>query len=441
MLKMNKLKLIIKREFLAKVRNKTFLVMTILSPLLVVGLGALVGYLSKMNQDSIKIIAYIDDSKLMTAEDFSHSKTIEYKDMSSVDIVIAKSQVEHGDFYGLLVIPQKDSITDIAKNIKFYSADPPGIMVISEVEVMVENRLNNIRLEKLGIDANVLDAAKINSDIKILSFSGEKSSKLIRGVKIAIGLSAGYMIMMFIIIYGAMVMRSVIEEKTSRIIEVIISSVKPFQLMMGKIVGTAFAGLLQFSIWGVILLILSIVATAMFGPDVTPIGAGSLPISEVAVLDTVAKTEMQIIIEELWRMPFVTLFFAFIVYFLGGYLLYSAIYAAIGAAVDNETDTQQFMLPVIIPLILGVYIGFASVVNEPHGTIATIFSMIPFTSPIVMMMRLPFGVPLWQIITSLIILILTFLMMVWFAAKIYRIGILMYGKKPTYKDIYKWLKY
>lgn len=438
---MNKLNLIIKREFFAKVRNRTFLVMTILSPLLVVGLGALVGYLSKVNQDSIKIIGYFDDSKLLLSKDFENSKTIEYQDLSNVDIVIAKSQVEHGDFYGFLYVPKKDSISNIATSIEFYSKEPPSLQVISEIERMVEHRLNHILLEKKGIDADALDDSKINPNIKILSFSGEKSSKLIRGVKIGIGLSAGYLIMMFIIIYGAMVMRSVIEEKTSRIIEVIISSVKPFQLMMGKIVGTALAGLLQFSIWGVILLILSIIATAMFGADTSPMDTGNLPIQEIDVLDTVVKSEMQIIIEELLRLPILPIFLAFTVYFLGGYLLYSALYAAIGAAVDNETDTQQFMLPVIIPLILGVYIGFASVVNEPHGTIATIFSMIPFTSPIVMMMRLPFGVPWWQILTSLLLLLGTFVLMVWFAAKVYRIGILMYGKKPTYRDIYKWLKY
>ncbi len=441
MRKMNKLKLIIKREFIAKVRNKTFLVMTILSPLLVVGLGALVGYLSKINEDSIKIIAYVDDSKLLLPEDFLNSKTIEYKDLSNVDLMIAKSQVEHGDYYGLLYIPQKDSLVDIVSNIEFYSKEPPGMQAVSEVETMVEYRLNHIRMRQLGIDADILEASKLNSNIKILSFSGEKSSKLIRGVKIAIGLSAGYMIMMFIIIYGAMVMRSVIEEKTSRIIEVIISSVKPFQLMMGKIVGTALAGLLQFTIWGIILIIMSVIATAVFGADATQVRPSSLAVQDIDVFNTVAKTEMQIIIEELLRLPILPLFFAFIIYFLGGYLLYSALYAAIGAAVDNETDTQQFMLPVIIPLILGVYIGFASVLNEPHGTIATIFSMIPFTSPIVMLMRIPFGVPWWQITISLLLLLFTFLLMVWFAAKIYRIGILMYGKKPTYKDIYKWLKY
>ena len=186
---------------------------------------------------------------------------------------------------------------------------------------------------------------------------------------------------------------------------------------------------------------ISLIASSFFGVDATAMHSANLPIQDVESIDLVTKTEIQIVISELLAMPLISLFFAFVIYFLGGYLLYSAIYASIGAAVDNETDTQQFMLPVMIPLVLGVYIGFASVISEPHGTIATIFSMIPFTSPIVMMMRIPFGVPWWQIVISLGLLIGTFLLMVWFAAKIYRIGILMYGKKPTYKDIYKWLKY
>jgi len=440
---MNKLKLIIRREFIAKVRNKTFLVMTILSPLLVVGLGTLVGYLGKLNQESVKTVAYIDASKTLKIEDFSNSKNLEYKDMSDVDLVIAKSQVENGDYYGLLYIPKKEDVDDIASNIEFYSKDPPGFQVVSEIENMVNYRLNHIKMKRIGLDADKLEASKIDSNIKILSFSGEKSSKLVRGVKMVIGASAGYLIMMFIIIYGAMVMRSVIEEKTSRIIEVIISSVKPFQLMMGKIIGTALAGLLQFTIWGVILFAISFIASHIFDVDTMAVHSTStnLPIHNVESMDLVAKTEVQIIIAELLSMPLVSLFFAFIVYFLGGYLLYSAIYASIGAAVDNETDTQQFMLPVMIPLVLGVYIGFASVISEPHGTIATVFSMIPFTSPIVMMMRIPFGVPWWQIAISLTLLIGTFLLMVWFAAKIYRIGILMYGKKPTYREIYQWLKY
>lgn len=233
-----------------------------------------------------------------------------------------------------------------------------------------------------------------------------------------------------------MVMRSVIEEKTNRIIEIIISSVKPFQLMMGKIIGTSLAGVLQFVIWAIVGTILFFVASVFFGMEMSSPTAEMASASGGDFMSTA-----QLYIGEIKNLPLVTLFISFLVYFIGGYFLYSSIYAAIGAAVDNETDSQQFLLPIIMPLILGVYIGFFSVLSEPHGTIATVFSMIPLTSPIVMLMRIPFGVPWWQILISLIILFATFFLVVWFAAKIYRVGILMYGKKPTWKELYKWLKY
>ena len=287
---MNKLKLIIKREFIAKVRNKTFLVMTIMSPLIVVGLGLLIGYLSKDSDDNIDVIAYIDEAAILSKEDILDTKAIRYEDFSSVGVEVAKSLVENGDYYGLLVIPKKNSIVDIADNIEFYSEKSPSMSLVSSVEMMVENRLNHIQFEQLGIDIDELNASKINSDIKILNFTGEKSSKLIRGVKIAIGLSAGYMIMMFIIIYGAMVMRSVIEEKTSRIIEVIISSVKPFQLMMGKIIGTALAGLLQFSIWGIILLIIVLVSSSILGVSPTEVTSVNMPIQDIEAMSPVLKS-------------------------------------------------------------------------------------------------------------------------------------------------------
>ena len=245
--------------------------------------------------------------------------------------------------------------------------------------------------------------------------------------------------MMFIVIYGNMVMRSVIEEKTSRIIEIIISSVKPFQLMMGKIIGTSLAGILQFLIWAILGMTAMFVMSTIFGVQM---GASSGMKDQVV---QTAQTEMagtiQLYIKELWNLPIATILLSFIIYFIGGYFLYSSFYAAIGAAVDNETDSQQFLLPIIMPLILGVYIGFFTVMNDPNGAVATVFSMIPLTSPIVMMMRIPFGVPWWQIAISMILLFTTFLGVVWFAAKIYRVGILMYGKKPTWKELYKWLKY
>ena len=438
---MRKLKLIIYREFIAKVRNKTFLVMTILSPVLLVVMGALIGYLGKINQEEVKVIAYLDASELFQEEDFKNTESVTYLDFSDDEYEVAKTKVDLSNYYGLLYIPKKDSVKEIASNVEFYSKNSPNIILVNSLENKIEKRLQTIRMAELGIDVYKLNKSKISADINLMDFEGEKSSKLINSMKIGIGMSAGYMIMMFIIIYGSMVMRSVIEEKTSRIIEVIISSVKPFQLMMGKILGTAFAGLLQFAIWGILLLIISVVVSSIFGVNTMDIQGINVSVDQAAAMQEMTKSDVQLVFEELRSLPIFTMFFSFVIYFIGGYLLYSAIYAAIGAAVDNETDTQQFMLPVIIPLVLGVYIGFASVISDPHGPISTIFSMIPFTSPIVMLMRIPFGVPWWEIVISLLLLIGTFILMVWFAAKIYRVGILMYGKKPSYKELYKWLKY
>jgi len=246
---------------------------------------------------------------------------------------------------------------------------------------------------------------------------------------------------MFIIIYGNMIMRSVIEEKTSRIIEIIISSVKPVQLMLGKIIGTSLAGITQFVIW-IILggLALSIIS-AIFGINMAEVQTPQQEIMQEAIQSGAADAKIQSVMIAFYNLPMANLLIAFVLFFIGGYLLYSSLYAAIGAAVDNETDTQQFMLPILMPLILAVYVGVFTVIEDPHGTVSTVFSFIPLTSPVVMLMRIPFGVPIWQQLVSLLLLIGTFMFTVWFAAKIYRVGILMYGKKPSYKELFKWLKY
>ena len=439
---MNKLKLIIRREFLAKVKNKSFIMMTFLSPLLMVGIGFLVFFLSKKNDEKVKKIVYVDAYKLFTKDDFKDTKTIHYQDYTELGIEETKKKVEAGNYYGVLYIPKKDSLEILAKSIEFYSKESPSLSVIDGLENKIESRLRNLKLDNFGIDLAKIKASKISAAIKMYNFSGEESSKLINGLKIGVGAIAGYMLMMFVMIYGTSVMRSVIEEKTSRIIEVIVSSVKPFQLMLGKIVGNASAGLLQFFIWGVILLILSIVSSSVFGVDMTEVQASRLSPEQIAAMkDASGNGTMETIIQEFFRLPLITIFLLFIFYFLGGFFLYSSLFAAVGAAVDNETDTQQFMLPIMLPLILGVYIGFATVINDPHGPISTVFSMIPFTSPIVMLMRVPFGVAWYEIAISMALLLCTFVFMVWMAAKIYRVGILMYGKKPTYKDLWKWLKY
>ena len=439
---MSKLKLIIQREFIAKVRNKSFIIMTFLSPLLMVGMGALIFFLTKQNEGKLKEIVYVDDSGLFTKDHFKDNKTIKYLDLTKLGFEETKKQVEKGSYYGVLYIPKKDSLEILAKSIEFYSKESPGLSVIENIEKNINNRLRNIKMTQLGIDLAKIKASKIRSNIKMFNFSGEESSKLINGIKIGVGTLAGYLLMMFVIIYGNSVMRSVIEEKTSRIIEVIISSVKPFQLMMGKIIGNAAAGLLQFLIWGILFFVISSIASSVFGFSFMDAQSAKMTPEQMAMAkEAVSGGKMEILMQEVFKLPLLKMFFLFIFYFLGGFMLYSSLYAAIGAAVDNETDTQQFMMPVIMPLMLAVYVGAFTVINDPHGPISVIFSYIPLTSPIVMLMRVPFGVSWWEIAISMALLLITFIGIVWVAAKIYRVGILMYGKKPSYKDLWKWIKY
>lgn len=440
---MSKLKLIVTREFNAKVRNKSFIIMTFLSPLIMVGMGALVFFLMKKNDEKVKQIVYVDNSGMFSKEtDFKDSKSIKYLDYTATGVEETKKKVEAGDFYGALIIPQVDSLEVLAQSIEFYSKDSPSMSIINGIENRVERKLRNQKLTNFGIDLNKINASKIQSDIKMYNFSGEKSSKLISGLKIGVGAIAGYFLMVFVMIYGTSVMRSVIEEKTSRIIEVIVSSVKPFQLMLGKIIGNASAGLLQFLVWGILISVLGTILISVLGIDVSQMQESGLTAEQLeAAKQAASGDKMQTLIQEVYRLPWLKLFVLFIFYFLGGYMLYSSLFAAVGAAVDNETDTQQFMLPIMLPLILAVYVGFATVISDPHGPISVAFSYIPLTSPIVMLMRVPFGVSWGELAISMTLLVLTFVFMVWLAAKIYRVGILMYGKKPTYKDLYKWIKY
>lgn len=415
--------------------------MTFLSPLLFVGIAAFVGYLSTMKADT-KRVAIHDETGLFVNEfNALNSENGEYvyHDLSMIDVKFLKDSITNESYEGLLYIPKVTNAKDLENKIQFISNESPSISFVENLQDIVAKKLTKDNFEKAKLDTLAIHEAQAQVSISQVKASGEESVKGLNEIKIAIGGSFGYLIMMFIIIYGNMVMRSVIEEKTNRIVEIIISSVKPFQLMMGKIIGTSLAGLLQFSIWAIIGLTLMFAASAFLGIDATPVTKihPEMMNSSLQGFALNAKT----IIIGLQSLPIATIFFSFVVYFIGGYFLYSSFYAAIGAAVDSETDSQQFLLPIIMPLVLAVYIGFFTVINDPHGTIATVFSMIPLTSPIVMLMRIPFGVPWWQIAISITILFATFFFVVWFASKIYRVGILMYGKKPTWKELYKWLKY
>jgi ABC-2 type transport system permease protein len=438
---MSIISLIIKREFIAKVRNKSFIVMTFLSPLLFVGIALFVGYLSSMKADT-KQIAIHDESGRFVGEFLAKNKPSEeynYLDLTAVDLPTLKKSIVDEAYEGVLFIPKAKDNATLENQIQFISNESPSISFIEKTQEVIAKKMTLTNLEEANLDTLAIHQAEANVSINLKKASGEESLKGLNEIKIAIGGAFGYLIMMFIIIYGNMVMRSVIEEKTNRIIEIIISSVKPFQLMMGKIIGTSLAGILQFFIWAIIGLSLLFSASVFLGANVG--ATNQIPPEMMQSAQQEMASTAQMYIAEILNLPIAMILSCFVIYFIGGYFLYSSFYAAIGAAVDNETDSQQFLLPIIMPLVLGVYIGFFTVVNDPHGTVATVFSMVPLTSPIVMLMRIPFGVPLWQIALSITILFATFFLVVWFASKIYRVGILMYGKKPTWKELYRWLKY
>ena len=439
---MNHLPLIIKREYINKVRNKSFIIMTFLSPLIMIGLGLLIGFLTNLNKNKERIIDIVDESGFANEIFADSNSSVTYRILNNVDLAKARIDVEEQEHYGLLYMPKIDSINQLEKMVSFYSKDTPSLTLIADLESKIEKRLTDINYKKKGFNIEKIKEARIRVDINQESYAGEKTSKLSGGLKLALGMVSGYLLFMFIIIYGNMIMRSIIEEKTSRIIEVIISSVKPMQLMLGKIFGTSLAGITQFAIWVILLSVLSLVLSTFFGVNMSEMqGGAQQEIVKQALENGDMQEKIGLFLNEIYNLPLANLIVMFLMFFIGGFLLYSSLYAAIGAAVDNETDTQQFMMPILMPLILAVYVGGFTVLEDPHGMVAQVFSFIPFTSPVVMLMRIPFGVPVWQQILSVVLLFSTFIGTVWFASKIYRVGILMYGKKPSYKEIYKWLKY
>ncbi len=340
---MNHLPLIIKREYLTKVRNKSFIIMTFLSPLIMIGLGTLIFYLTQLNSNKERTISILDETgkvaEIFTNDEDSNTK---YIILTGITLDEAKKQVEETEEYGLLHIEKKESIEDISTHIKFYSEDSPSVTFISRLEQKLSKKLTGEAFINNGVDISLVNKSKMDVTIVQESFTGERSSKYINYSKLGFGLTAGYLLFMFIIIYGNMIMRSVIEEKTNRIIEVIISSVKPVQLLMGKIIGTSLAGVTQFIMWvalgGIGILIFSVV----FGVDL--MGAQAQVMEQQALMTEAGDISTQVKIAEIFQsLPLANLVIAFFVFFIGGYLLYSSLYAAIGAAVDNETDTQQFI--------------------------------------------------------------------------------------------------
>lgn len=444
---MNKIFLIIQREYLTRVKKKSFIVMTILGPLLMAALMIVPVWLATKEKSSHKI-EVVDDSFLFM-DSLPSTETIKFE-YTGIKLGEAQRDFYETDYSAILYIPS--NILEGGGSVKLFYKKPIGVAAESHIENSIEKRIFDFKLLKNNIDKNII--LKAETKIRVLTEKQQESGKSMKtntGLNMAIGFGAGILIYMFIFLYGVQVMRGVIEEKTNRIVEVIISSVKPFQLMMGKIVGIALVGLTQFILWIVLTFGIYTVAQLTILKDVNAKYAKEAFAKEQVFKQGVDINASEIenasnanplfeLYESLKGIDFVAILLCFLFYFIGGYLLYSALFAAIGAAVDNESDTQQFMLPITIPLIFSFVIA-QSIIQDPDSSMAFWFSIIPFTSPVVMMVRLPFGVPFSEVALSMGLLVVGFLFTTWLAGRIYRTGILMYGKKISYGELWKWLFY
>ncbi|SFG90058.1 ABC transporter permease [Pedobacter insulae] len=444
---MNKILLIIRREYLSRVKKKSFIVMTFLTPLLIAGIYALIGYFTyKGINDTYDKVAVVNDNKILT-EKLISDKNIKYEYVNR-NLDEMKTSLKKSDYDYVLYLP--NFTLQAPNNIQLYGAKQAGLSLNRRISNDIEELIRNQKLKESGIAQSDLDQLKTNVDIstkKIAETGQEEDSSA--GASTIIAFIAGILMFMFIMLYGIQVMRGVIEEKTSRIIEVMISSVKPFQLMMGKIIGIAMVGLTQFILWIVLTLTISTAVVSFFANKddiektvaVAKAGQAGTQLSHGSSAIAMQQGPMVDIQKSLAGLPIGKIVTVFIFFFLAGYLFYSALYAAIGSAVDSETETQQFMMPVMMPLLLGYALSLSVVTNDPYGPVAFWLSMIPFTSPIAMVVRLPYGVPNWELALSMFILVVGFIGTVWVAGRIYRVGILMYGKKTTFKEMFKWFSY
>jgi ABC-2 type transport system permease protein len=440
---MNKIALIIRREYRTRVMKRSFIVMTFLGPVLMAALMIVPVYLASLSDISERKIAILDETGWFMGK-FEKGDNLSFEYVFN-DLQTEKENLKAGDYDAVLYIPRPE--LNIPVNAELFSIRQASMNMRSYIRNVMKTEVENRKLLSSGIDPEIIKSSKTNINIVTIRLDDDGSeSRSFTEVEVALGIFSAILIYFFIFLFGSQVLRGVIEEKTNRIIEVIISSVKPFQLMMGKIVGVALVGLTQFLLWvlltGIIYMVFVAVVDVPMQPGSSIIGQGSAinPGTEMFLEDGDNQNGIKQAMEVIHSIHFGTMIFSFIIYFLGGYLLYAALFAAIGSAVDNETDTQQFMLPVSIPLILGIVLSNL-IVNNPDGPLAFWLSIIPLTSPVIMMVRIPFGVPVWELALSMTLLIAGFIFTTWLAAKIYRTGILMYGKKVTYAELWKWLRY
>jgi len=421
--------IIIKREYLTRVRKKSFILLTLLIPFLFIGLGALVGVIS-VKSGSKKNIAIIDESNKFSGKlESSNNVAISFE---SRPLDSVKNNLSQYGYDAVLYIPDFDQ--SAPKSLQLFYDEEPGI----EAQSVLEDKLNNVlvkqRMEAAGISKDQLRLIEDHS-LKVKPYNLKEGKESSNEASIVIGYLCGSLLYMFMLFYGMNVMRSVMEEKTNRIAEIIVSSVKPFQLMLGKIVGVALVGLTQFMIWVALIFILALLGTPVLLSMANPEAMNMAQQSAGAGSPADIQGALEVLKNQNWMG--ITLWFVF--YFLGGYFLYASLFAAVGSLVNEDPqESSQYTLPITIPIILG-FVIMSTAIRDPNSGIAIAGSIFPLTSPIVMMARIPFGVPAWQLIASALALILGFLGTTWMAGKIYRTGILLYGKKVTMKEVGKWL--
>jgi ABC-2 type transport system permease protein len=456
---MKKILLIIKREYLTRVRKRSFIVMTILGPLLMAAIVIVPLYIASISNE-VKAVSVIDETGFFYGK-FKDSESVKFQYLYS-DLETAKTNFSKSGAYAILYIPKTELA--VPSSAFLYSKNQVNMNVKGYVRSVMTRQIEELKLEQKlkdiqpGLDAkltttDILKSIQASVEINTIKIGKQGDERSYPEVSFILGLFSGILIYFFIFLFGSQVMRGVIEEKTSRIVEVIISSVKPFQLMMGKIIGVGLVGLTQFLLWVILTAgIVTTVATSLTSksspkkiqeqmmktqkPGITPIA----PLGQMDNATDQNGDNMNEVLDAVNSIDFPVMIGSFLFFFLFGFLLYAALFAAIGSSVDSESDTQQFMLPITVPLVLSIVLA-QYIIQEPQGPMAFWFSIIPLTSPVIMMIRIPFGVPYAQLALSMGLLILGFLGTTWVAAKIYRTGILMYGKRVNYRELWKWLKY
>jgi ABC-2 type transport system permease protein len=443
---MKNILLVLQREYLVRVKKKSFIIMTFLTPFLFVGFYAAIIFIAIGSKDT-KTVEVLDESQLF-ANQFKETDELKFRYITmSLDSAKTGFKENKKGVDALVYIPE--NVLDNPKKVRIYAAKNVSLDLKSDIEKTIERQIENIKLTEAGITRKIIEDARVNVQSETISLNeeGEKSSS--SGAATVIGGICAFLIYISVFVYGTQVMRGVTEEKTSRIVEVIISSVKPYQLMMGKIIGVALVGLTQFILWILLTVLLTTGAGYIFKDKIGEgtqakmeqvqknMPNGSMGVAAASAGNDNPVTEVLSAVNSL-NIPYIIACFLF--FYLGGYLFYSALFGAVGAAVDNDADTQQFMLPITMPIVFS-FIFAQMALRDPDGSLAFWTSIIPFTSPIVMMVRIPFGVPAWELALSMVLLVLGFMGTIWLASRIYRVGILMYGKKVSYKELGKWIFY